>query len=71
MDNTSVRPKLQSLLIDYLKDDFENIASKMEKQLVNVLYFDSIKYGLFRSVKNSAQDNLLNPRNRQFFIYSA
>jgi len=30
MDNTNVRPTLQNLLINYLKDDFENVASKME-----------------------------------------
>ena len=71
MDNTSVRPTLNKLLVDYLEYDIENLVPKLEKPLVDCLYFDSIKDGLMRNVKESAQDNLLNERNRQFFIYSA
>jgi hypothetical protein len=41
-------------LIDYLEDDLENVSSKLEKQLINVIYFDGIRKGLEKNVKKAA-----------------
>ena len=60
-DESSILPTINSLLIDYLKDDFANVSSLMEKGLVDGLWVDSIKDGLFNSVNSAAQNNLIDP----------
>lgn len=54
--------------MNYLKDDFKNVSGLMEQGLVDALWLPGIKNGLVNSVNNSAQGNLIDSRNFQYFV---
>ena len=64
-------PELHKLLINYLEDDFENVSKKLEETLINTLWLDGIKNGLFSAVKKTAQNQLLKPDIFDLFIDTA